>query len=253
LSIPKGNDDNCVVDKNVLTDNLIISKDYYDEFGSSDDSIDESDKQNRLAHDISSDSEDDSSANESLKTSPLICEIKSGNEDDSEDDGLVRSINQELQKPSVTLEITQKEGNNKFRIGHNDTESESSGDLSNVQKEEFLENKTINVATEMCPENVQIHYPPNITDDIRFIGNESNQGNDDNFGEKVLVFKKKINDEDRVEKLNNLEVTNDNIGIEKEYNLSVTYEPNTDVNDISIKLPWKQPNNNEFHIRKSFK
>lgn len=255
-SIPKDNGGDCEVNGNNLTDNLIISKDFYDECGSSDDSIDESDKQNRLVHDINSESEDDSSVNGSLKTSPLISEIKSDSEDDSKDGDLVHSINQQLQKSSAIVEITQKKGNNKFQIDHNGTKSESSDDLSNEQKEEFLENKTMNVATETCSENVQMHYPTNVTDDIRFIfdNEESNQGNGDSFEKKVLVLNKNNNNENKVEGLQNLEVTDDNMGIEKEYNLSVTHKPNTDTNNISIKLPWKQlDNNKEFHIRQSFK
>lgn len=290
LPIPKDNVDDCGA-----TDKLIISKDYYDDCDSSDDSIEETDKQNRSSHEISSDSENDCSDNGSVKTSPLICEIKDRGENHSKDDGLVQSINQQLWKPSVVVELTQKEGNDEFQISHNSIESQSSIDLSNKQAEKFLENKTMNIPTETRPEHFQILNPTNSTESISFnVEKESNEGNGDNFGKKDFVLNKENNDdEDRgmscqsyhntsidgcmdtitiqndklfsdktvekcnikeeimLERLNNLEVTVDNMGIE--YNLSI-HKPNIDKNDdISIKLPWKQlDKNEEFHIRKSF-
>lgn len=302
--ISKGNGDGREVNEINLTDNLIVSKQYYDECSSSEDSVDGSDTQSRSSHEISSDSEDGFSANGSLNTTPLVCEIKSSSADDSKDDCLVYSAKQKLQKLGDVVEITQKEGNNDFQITHDSTESQNSIDPLSEQNEEFLKNKMINTLTVTCPdESIQILYPTDYsTEAIKLnVDNKSSQENGDDFGEKNLVLNKNNkDDEDRmkiyhdqsiddwmdtvttqndklfsdntiekcinqytykqkstednvVEKLNNLVVTDDNIDINEEYNSS-TPIPITDKNDetISIKLPWKQLNNNEeFHIRKS--
>lgn len=115
------------------TDNVIVSKDYYEKFKNSDDSSDESVKSfDQLVREMS-DSSEDESAEKSVETNKLINDINS-------DKKCVLNIshNQPLEQHSITIGITSKENNHQTNVNQRNEDRE----YLNSKKEDLFVNET---------------------------------------------------------------------------------------------------------------
>lgn len=225
------------------TDNIIVSKDYYEKCENSDDSSDESIKSfNQLVREMS-DSSEDECAEESIETDKLKHDINSDNE-------CVLNIprNQLLEQDSTTVRITSEKSNDQTNV---DQRNEDHEYLIN-RKEDLFKNETayetkhsIENPLDACTDHLKTLSPKNSTETLNcsnsvFIPDVDDVYKDSNtFCMKTdLIF----NNNKKKKKDNNTLLNNDHpnddteIFIENNKNQSVNEKQNSDNNKFSVQI-----------------
>lgn len=224
------------------TDNVIVSKDYYEKCENSDDSSDESVKSlDQLVREMS-DSSEDESAEESVKTNKLIHDTNSDKE-------CVLNIphNQPLEQHSTTIGIMSKENNHQTNVNQRNENREY---LSNREEDVFgnetayVTKPSIENPLATCTDQIKTLNAKNSTESLDCSNSVFIPDVDDVYKDSDEFCVKKdliLNNDKNIKKENNTLLNNDHPNgtesfFESNKNQSINQNQSSENNKYSVQI-----------------